>query len=85
MRWGQELGCLQASTCVILKLRRGFNEYEESSSKINNVWSTNEKLKGEEKEDVTQHKVYFKTLAIDVPVQFITLDNHDTQGYFLLH
>jgi len=42
MRWGQELGCLQASTCVILKLRRGFN-YEESSSEIKNVWSRNEK------------------------------------------
>lgn len=38
----------------------------------------------EEKEDVTQHKVYFKTFAIDVPVQLMTLDMHDTPGIFFV-
>jgi len=38
--------------------------------------------RSEEKEDVTrhnttQHKVYFNTVAIDVPMQFMTLDMHD--------
>jgi len=40
--------------------------------------------RSEEKEDVTQHKVYFKTLAIDVPVKLITLDIYDTRGIFFV-